>query len=83
MCYRCAKNKKVMAAAFNFFYSFENRGIPENFWEFPRFFGNSRDFFGIPINFREFPRGFGKNKKKNVVPPKSGKKKLRRCNGNT
>ena len=68
ICYRCAKIKKVVAGAFNFF--FENRGFPENFW-------NSQEFLGIPKisgNSRGDFLNFGKNKKKNVVAPKSGKK---------
>ena len=50
-CYRCAKNEKIMAAAFNYFYLFLKIG------EFPRISENSWEFLGIPWNFRELPRG--------------------------
>ena len=63
-----------MTGAFNFFLKIE---------EFPRISGNSREFLGIPKIFGN-SRGdflnFGKNKKKNVVAPKSGKKS---CGGAT
>jgi len=58
MCVTVARKIKVVAGAFILLFFFENRGIPENFWEFPNISGNSR----------------GKNKKKNVVAPRSGKK---------
>ena len=57
------REKKSCEGAFNFF--FENRGIPENFWEFLKISGNSRGDF---LNFGK------KSKKKKVVGPKSGKK---------
>ena len=56
------KNEKFVAAAFNFF--FENSRIPENFWEFPRNFGNSR---GDSLNF-------GRNKEKKCCRTKIGEK---------
>jgi hypothetical protein len=68
ICYRCAKNKKVVTGEFFFFLKIE---------EFPRISGNSREFLGIPKIFGN-SRGdflnFGKNKKKMLWHQNRGKK---------